>query len=111
MVTTKLFFTPQIIQLTRLFDCIDIIQWLMSGCAWHGIHYSFNNYWDVVPFKGASTSPSEEPSTFRFLELEVQVELTLCIVFPEELGVDFPLPRLLLDQLLDLDFPLDVCLV
>ena len=59
----------------------------------------------------ASISPSEEPSTLRLLELEVRVELTLCIVFLEEFGVDFPLPQLLLNWLLDLDFPLDACLV
>ena len=59
----------------------------------------------------ASTSPSEEPSTLLLLELEARVELTLRIVLPEELGVDFPLPRLLLNRLLDLDFPLDTCLV
>ena len=82
----------------------------MSGHAWHSIHYSFNNYWDIVPGKGASTkaltSPSEEPSTLRLLELEAGVKLTLRVVFPEELGVDFPLPQLLLNWLLDLDFPL-----
>ena len=55
--------------------------------------------------------PSEEPLTLRLLELEARIELTLCVVFSEELWVDFPLPRLLLDRLLDLDFPLDVCLV
>ena len=81
----------------------------MSGRAWHSIHYNFNNYRDVLP---SSTSPSEEPSTLCLLELEARVELMLCVVFfSEELGVDFPLPRLLLDRLLDLDFPLDTCLV
>ena len=87
----------------------------MSGRAWHSIHYSFNNYWDVLPCKEASTeaptSQSEEPSTLHLLELEVQVELTLCVILPEELGVHFPLPRVLLNRLLDLDFPLDACLV
>ena len=66
-----------------------------------------------MPFllRGASTLPSEELLTFRLLELEARVELTLCIIFPEELGVAFPFPRLLLDWLLDLDFALDACLV
>ena len=77
----------------------------MSGRALHSIHYSFKNYWDCLPYKGGSTSPSEEPSTFCLLELEARVELMLYVVFSEELGVDFPLPRLLLDRLLDLDFP------
>ena len=58
----------------------------------------------------ASTSPPEEPSTLRLLELEARVELTLRVVLPEELGGDFPLPRLL-NRLLDLDFPFDACLV
>ena len=40
----------------------------------------------------ASTSPAEEPSTLRLLELEARVELMLRVVLPEELGVDFPLP-------------------
>ena len=61
--------------------------------------------------RGASTSPSEEPLTLHLLELEARVELTLSVVLPEELGVDFPLPQLLLNWLLDLDFPLDACLV
>ena len=39
-------------QLIQLFDCIHIIQWLMSGRAWHSIHYSFNNYRDVLLCKG-----------------------------------------------------------
>ena len=51
LVTAKLFFTTQIIQLTRSLDCTHIIQWLMSGCAWLSIHYSFNNYQDALPCK------------------------------------------------------------
>ena len=58
--------------------------------------------------RGASTEalilPSEQPLTLRLLELEAQMELTLRVIFAEELGVDFPLPRLLLNWLLDLDF-------
>ena len=78
----------------------------MSGHTWHSIHYSFKNYRDGLPCKGGMTSPSEEPSTLCLLELEERVELMPSVVFSEELGVDFPLPRLLLDRLLDFDFPL-----
>ena len=61
--------------------------------------------------RGTSTSPSEEPLILRLLELEARMELMLRVVLPEELGLDFPLLRLLLNRLLDLDFPFDACLV
>lgn len=59
-----------------------------------------------VPFLGrrASRLPSVWLSTQHFLAFEAWVEMAPHVALTEEAGVDYPLPRLLPDQPLELRF-------
>ena len=78
----------------------------MSERTWYTIYYSFNNYRDVLPCKGGLNVAIRRAVDPLFLGTEGVGRTDALRSFFEERGVEFPLPRLLLDWLLDLDFPL-----